>query len=290
MAARRPALRFGFLGGGGRSVALADALIADGRAIPYAVSDPVSEGRERFARKYGIEHAFATVAELLDAGIDAVFIGTPPQYHAPQAAAALERGIHVLSEVPAAVSVEQSQELVAATRGSDAIYALAENYLYYAPNVVVRELVRSGELGELFYGETEHLADLASSAYDAEGRPRWTRFWWLGRNGASYPTHSLGPLLQWFDDRIVAVSCVGSGRVVHPELELEDTTVVLARTSRGRLLRARFSWSVKRPWVPHLYAIQGSRGAYDQGDPARGLRPAVYFDGTSAANTWEPLE
>jgi predicted dehydrogenase len=282
-------IRFGFVGGGGRSVAFATALLHDGRATPWAVCDPVPAGRERFATNFGIERSVATFDELLD-HVDAIFIGSPPQHHVPQAVAALERGIHVISEVPAAVSVEQAQELVAATRRSDALYAMAENYLYYAPNLVVRELVRAGEFGDLFYGETEHLADVVDSAHGADGSPNWPRFWWLGRNGASYPTHSLGPLLQWFDDRIIAVSCVGSGRHLHPEFELEDTTLVIAKTVSGRLLRARFSWSVKRPWVPHLYAIQGTKGAYDQGDPGRGLRPAVYFDGRSPENTWEPLE
>ncbi|MBQ7152943.1 MAG: Gfo/Idh/MocA family oxidoreductase, partial [Clostridia bacterium] len=41
--------------------------------------------------------------DMLDkAGIDAVIIGTPMQCHVPQAIAAMEAGIHVMSEVTAA--------------------------------------------------------------------------------------------------------------------------------------------------------------------------------------------
>ena len=38
---------------------------------------------------------------LRKAKLDAVIIGTPMHFHVPQAVAAIRRGIHVLSEVPA---------------------------------------------------------------------------------------------------------------------------------------------------------------------------------------------
>jgi predicted dehydrogenase len=43
---------------------------------------------------------------MLDkAKLDAVIIGTPMHFHIPQAIAAIARGIHVLSEVSAGVSL-----------------------------------------------------------------------------------------------------------------------------------------------------------------------------------------
>jgi predicted dehydrogenase len=275
-------------GAGGRSRSLAASVLADERVELVAVHDPIPEARERFTREHGVDGACASFEELLER-VDAVILVTPMPNHGPQSCAALARGIHVLSEVPAVVSYEQAHELVAAVRASDALYGLAENYCYKLPNLIVRELVRAGELGELYYGENDHLADMKGSFLDADGKRRWTADWWAGRDGNTYPTHSFGPLLQWFDDRVTAVSCVGAGRHEAPEHELQDTTVLLARTVRGALLRVRFSWLSTRPISAHQYGVQGTRGAYDGGDPFRGVQPAIHLHGRTPENAWEPL-
>ncbi|MEI6287571.1 MAG: hypothetical protein WCP79_13790 [Bacillota bacterium] len=70
---------------------------------------------------------------------------------------ALERGIHVLCEVPAAVSIGECKAVTLAARRSQAIYMMAENYTYSRQNVIVRELVRAGRLGEPYYAEAEYL-------------------------------------------------------------------------------------------------------------------------------------
>ena len=71
----------------------------------HAVCDTDAERLEEAAGSLGASEAFADYGEMLASpDLEAVLIGTPMPYHAAQAIAALERGIHVLSEVPAAVS------------------------------------------------------------------------------------------------------------------------------------------------------------------------------------------
>ena len=57
--------------------------------------------------------------------------------HAGQSAAALEAGLHVLSEVTAAVDLEQCRRLVRAAQRSSGLYMMAENCNYTVPNLVV---------------------------------------------------------------------------------------------------------------------------------------------------------
>jgi predicted dehydrogenase len=269
--------------------AYAPGLRADTRARLVAVQDAQAEARNRFAHEHEVEHAVARFDELIEE-VDVVILTTPMPYHAPQACEALARDVHVLSEVPAAISYEQAHGLVAAVRSSNALYAMAENYLYLPPHLTVRELVRAGELGELYYGETDHVSDVKDQLRDEHGNPRWHYHWWVGRDGNTYPTHSFGPLLQWFDDRVVSVSCVGSGRHTAPEHEMQDTTVLLARTVRGGLLRVRLDWLSNRPFAAcHHFGLQGTGGAYDQGNPGRGVEPAIYLHGRSPSGRWEPL-
>lgn len=284
----RTQLRVGIAGVGWRASAFAAAVRSDGRARLAAVQDPIREARERFAADHGVSITCSTFDELVE-HVDLVILATPLPYHGPQACHALAHGVHVLSEVPAVVSHEQAQTLLAAVRASDARYGLAENYCYMTRHLIARELVRSGDLGELYYGESDHLADFKSRVRNPDGSPHWTYHWWVGRDGHTYPTHSLGPLLQLFDDRVNAVSCVGSGHHEAPEHELQDTTVLLARTVKGALLRLRFSWLSSRP-MQSSYGVQGTQGALDLGDPLRGVQPAVYVNGRTAPGSWEALE
>src|SRR5207249_10358643 len=50
---------------------------------------------------------------LAEAALDAVLICTPHALHGPQAAAALERGLHVLVEKPLALTAREAEGLAA---------------------------------------------------------------------------------------------------------------------------------------------------------------------------------
>lgn len=254
-----------------------------------AVYDPDPAARDAFAaEKSGVGHVCTSYEQLLE-HCDLVVVSSPQQHHVPQAVMALDAGVHVLSEVPAAVSLEQAQELVAAARGSNAIYGMAENYCYTRPNLIVREMVRAGVLGDIYFGVGEYLHDMKSWHTTADGRRTWRHYWQVGRDGHTYPTHSLGPLLQWTGDRVVAVSCHGSGRHTDPEHILQDTTITLMRTAAGRLFTIRFDLLSNRPHLMEYYAVQGTKGAYEA-SRRQGEGGLVYVVGESPKGEWEPIE
>lgn len=252
-----------------------------------AVYEPDRDGRQQFVSTTGVA-ATDTYERMLEA-VDAVIVASPQHHHVPQAVAALERGIHVLSEVPAAVSLEQASALLAAVRSSRAQYMLAENYCYSKAALTITELTRRGLFGDLYFGEGEYLHEMKAYHRDAAGNPTWRYYWQVGRAGVTYPTHSIGPLLRWFEDRIVAVSCVGTGRHTDPEHELDDTVMLLARTSRGALLKIRLDLLSNRPHLMDYYSLQGTAGAYEA---ARfpGSLGQIYLSGRSPSGRWEPLE
>jgi len=258
------------------------------KARLHAVYDPSSEARKRFAADHGVDVVCTTYSQLLDES-DLVIVASPQQHHVPQAVAALDAGVHVLSEVPAACSIEQAQELLAAYRRSSARYMLAENYCYTRPNLVVAAMARAGLFGELYFGEAAYLHEMKAYHHDAEGKPTWRYFWQVGRAAHTYPTHSLGPLLQWFGDRVSAVSCAGSGRHTDPEHEIDDTVVLLCRTSRGALLDVRLDLLSNRPHLMDYYGVQGTAGAYEAAR-APDQTPRVHVAGRSPSGQWEPLD
>ncbi len=231
----------------------------------HAVCDVNTRALTEAAAKLGAEEQYTDYQEMLEQSeLDAVMIVTPMPLHVEQAVPALEKGLHVFSEVPAGVSVEECRRLVRACRATDAVYMMGENYTYTKPNALVRELVRRGLFGTTYYGEGEYLHGLR----EHEKITPWRRRWQSGINGITYGTHSLGPVLQWMPgDRVAAVCCAGSGHH-YPDLqggryEAEDTCVMLCRMASGGLVKIRVDMLSDRPHAMTNYMLQGTDGCYE---------------------------
>jgi predicted dehydrogenase len=269
------ALNLGIVGACGRGASFKAACDALPQVAIHAVcdtnADALSAARERLSAR---EQYTDYETMLAQSSIDAVIIGTPMHWHVPMAIAALERGKHVLSEVTAGVSVDECRALVAAVNASRGLYMMAENYTYMRPNVMVREMVRRGLFGTPFYGEGEYLHELK----ELNEITVWRRTWQTGVNGVTYGTHSLGPILQWMPgDRVVAVSCAGSGHHYRDprgaEYENEDSCVMLCKMASGGLVKIRVDMLSDRPHAMTNYQLQGTDGCYESarahGEPHR---------------------
>ncbi len=284
-------IRFGIIGAVKRGSSFVRALQAHPAAELVALCDIQEELLEEAADDLGLSLTFTSDEEMLRSGeVDAVIVATPMPLHVPQSVMALDLGIHVLSEVPAGVSYEQCRELVRAAKTSAATYMMAENYTYMRPNVIVKEIARQGLFGEMYFAEGAYIHELKG----LNEITTWRRRWQTGINGNTYPTHSLGPVLQWLDQRVTAVICVGSGHhYVDPRggrYELEDTVETLCRLSGGGLARIRLDMLSDRPHNMTWYALQGTDGAYEAGR-SKGEEPQIWLRSRSPEEiAWEPLE
>jgi len=118
--------------------------------------------REALAAQYGIERHVARWEDLLELdGIDAVSIAVPTFLHAPIAVAALERGIHVLSEKPIARNEAEALSMVEAARAAGRVLDVGFNHRQRGDIQKLKEVVDAGRLG----------------------RPYYAKAWWLRRRG-----------------------------------------------------------------------------------------------------------
>jgi predicted dehydrogenase len=118
--------------------------------------------RAELAARYGVERHVARWEELLEIdGLDAVSVAVPTFLHAPISIAALERGLHVLSEKPMARSVEEAEAMVAAARAAGRILDVAFNHRRRGDIQTLKGIMDSGRLG----------------------RPYYAKAWWLRRSG-----------------------------------------------------------------------------------------------------------
>ncbi len=156
-------LRMGLVGGGqGAFIGRVHctAAVLDNRAALVAgalSSDPTKA--KASAPDYDIppSRAYGSYAEMLagesklpaDARIDFVTVATPNHTHFPIAKAALEAGFNVVCDKPLALNLEQAEQLVPIVEKSGAVFALTHNYTGYPLVRQAREMILSGELGEI---------------------------------------------------------------------------------------------------------------------------------------------
>lgn len=257
-------LNVGIVGAAGRPRIFKSALEAHPRTNVAALCDISEERLEQAKTHFGPCPAFLSYESMLEqADLDAVIIGTPMQFHVGQTLLALERNLHVISEVPAGISIDECRKLAEAAARSEGQYIMAENCNYMKPHMIIANMVRGGLFGELYFAEGEYLHNVKTLN---ETTP-WRRTWQSGVNGITYGTHSLGPILDWMEgDRIARISCVGSGRHYADSgnrlFEQEDTCLMMARTERGKLIRIRLDMLSERPTALN-YTLQGTRGCYE---------------------------
>lgn len=116
------------------------------------VCDAFEPSRERVAAQYPsvrVEHEFEKV--LADEEVQGVVIATPAETHYRLAAAAIEAGKHALVEKPLTLEVEEGEHLVARALARQRVLMVGHLLEYHTAVLRLRELIASGELGELRY-------------------------------------------------------------------------------------------------------------------------------------------
>ncbi len=124
---------------------------------------------------------------LRDSEIEGLVIATPVSTHFPLAKKALMAGKSVLVEKPLAMSSAQAAELVHIARDNGRVLMVGHTFEYSAPVLKMRDIIESGELGDMFYmsstranlGLIQHDVNVAWDLMthdmldhsDADGRP-----------------------------------------------------------------------------------------------------------------------
>lgn len=146
--------RLGFVGLGWIGRLRMEAIEAAGAGEVAALCEPARARLAELSAARPDAARFAAYEELLaaarDLALDGVVIATPNVLHAPQAIAALERGLPVFCQKPLAIDAAEAARTIAAARAADR--SLGVDYSYRHTDGA-RELARrlaAGELGRVF--------------------------------------------------------------------------------------------------------------------------------------------
>jgi predicted dehydrogenase len=104
----------------------------------------------RYAKKHGIPSTYRSFDELLaNPNIDAVYVPLPIGMHADWCIRAIETGKHVLCEKPFAANAAEAERVLRASEGRDLVVAEAMHFRYHPLVNRVREIIQSGDIGEI---------------------------------------------------------------------------------------------------------------------------------------------
>jgi predicted dehydrogenase len=222
--------------------------------------------------------------------VDLVYVATPWEWHATMAVCAMNGGKHVVTEVPAAITLQECWDLVNASERTQRHCMMLENCCYGEIELLVLNMVRQGVLGELTYGEAGYIHPFAAGILGTGEYSVWRRRHLMKLNGNLYPTHGLGPVALYLDihggdrfDYLVSMSsCEKSLSRARDALPAGDprrqetyacgdVNMTLIKTARGRSITVHFDVVTPRPYS-RVNLICGTGGTFADYPPRLALK------------------
>jgi predicted dehydrogenase len=162
---------------------------------------------------------------VADSKIDVVAVATPVHTHFKLASDALSARKHVFVEKPIAASVQEAEELVALAEENQRKLMVGHTFLYSAAVQKMKEIIDSGEFGEIFYINSQRLnLGLFQQHINV--------FWDLAPHDISMILYLLGQEPQ-------TVSAIGAS---HINPAVEDVAILSMRFSDNQIAFIQTSW------------------------------------------------
>ncbi len=224
----------------------------------------LSEQRRAIAHlEFPTVQVSGSFADALKDDIDAVVIATPIRTHYALTSAALEAGKHVFVEKPLAATAAEAEALHALSTRLKRVLMVGHTFVYNPAVEKLRQIVRSGELGRLYYIDAIRV-NLGLFQHDINV------MWDLA-------PHDLSILDYLLDMRPESVSAHGSDFI---RSNIQDVVYMTLRYPSGLLAHIHLSWL--NPSKVRRFTLVGERKmvVYDDVDTNEKIR--VYNRGVDA--------
>jgi predicted dehydrogenase len=237
--------------------------------------------------------------------LDAVLTATPWELHTPICVAAMKAGKYAATEVPAAITVEESWALVNTSEKTGVPCMMLENVCYYRNVLMVLNMIQQGVFGELLHAEGGYQHEIRlGDKVDERGELLWRGIHAVKRNGNIYATHPIGPIAWWMDinrgDRFTYLTSMSSNArglnrwvekkhgANHPnarrKFALGDVNTTLIKTAKGLTVTLYHDTQLPRAY-DLILRVQGTEGIYS------GTLDKIYIEDRSPKpHTWEDPE
>jgi predicted dehydrogenase len=243
------------------------AVIRPARTVPevqvtaVAARDPARA--RAFAEKHGVPRVCASYQQLIeDPGIDAIYNPLPNSLHCEWTVRALRAGKHVLCEKPIASNAGEAEQMAAAAEQTGRALVEAFHWRYHPLAARMREVVRSGVLGEvrrveaalcipyLLPGDIRYRFDLGGGATMDTGCYAINLVRFLAEAEPSVASAQVRRSSPDVDRWMRAELRFADGRSGRVECSLCSSKLLVVR---ARVIGSRGRLDVFNPIAPHLY-------------------------------------
>ncbi len=204
--------------------------------------------------KFKIEKRYTDHKEMLDKEeIEAVIIATPTNTHLEIALDCLKANKHILIEKPIARNVSEAKQINAASKKYKKQVMVGMNLRYRPDAMLMKSLVISGELGDIFYIRCGWLRKQSSE-----------QKWFINKSQSGGGVIiDLGILILdlalWIlnDKKMKSVSVQ---KFNHNTKDVEDSAIGFVRFDDDRVISFEVSWGLHSEWDKFHLAAFGTEG------------------------------
>lgn len=268
-------IKLGVVGNGGRGGWIANLFKQHGGYEMWALADYFQNVADQCGDALGVNKArrFSTLSgykKLLESGIEAVALETPPYFFPEHVRAAIEAGLHVFMAKPVAVDVPGCLEIAAAAKKATASKRcfLVDYQIPTDPhNREVMKLVQAGEIGPVAVVNSHYHAGLfPDPPFTANLESRLQRLIWCNdiSVGGGYHVnaciHAVDAALWVAGGR--PVSAMGASRRMreNPHGDSHDTFSILFEFADGLVINHRGKHLNNLAGFDVICQIQGQTG------------------------------
>lgn len=249
-------LRIGILGFGGAGYAHWSYFSCVPGCRVVKVFDTKRAGLERAAAASRDIQPCDTLEEFWK-GLDAVSVCTPDSTHAQYITAALEHGLHVISEKPLTDSVEGIRAIFQAAERSDRVVAVLHQMRFVPLHHKIKRLIDNGRLGTISYLEGYYVHNLIGRAFQYDD--------WRKTDNATPLVYSgchFVDLLRWFAGSEITEVFAAANHLSFPEYPESDLNLVTLRFSSGAIGKVLVAFGAAGP-QDHSVRVYGNNAMVD---------------------------
>jgi len=242
----------------------------------YVAICDTDPSKEQMARELGVKF-YSSYEEMIEQEtLDGVIISLPNEMHEPVGTYCANKGLHLFVEKPIAPTVEAAEKLVASARKNNVQLLIAHHRRFNPMIVATREMVRSGELGDIV-GISILWCMHKPSEYFVAGP------WRKQKGGGPILINTIHEIdnLRYIYGEIERVYAEVSNKT--RKFEVEDTVSISLRFTDGTLASILMSDA-----APSLWSYESTMGENPFFYPTRGN--TYHYLGTKASLTFPGMQ
>ena len=226
--------------------------LSGGAEIAY-ICDRDPEALRFAGERYGIPEEkrvsdYRIIAE--DPRVQAVTVAVPDQQHAELTCALLRAGKHVLCEKPLALTREDARAIIRAADESGRLCMVGQICRFTPAFEKAKEIVASGEIGEVYFAESEYAHDYMYLVDNWRADPL--------RHGVIGGGCHAVDLLRWLVGDPTEVFAYGTHKLL-PQVPYDDATVAVMKFGDGVMGKVFVSTGCKRDYTMRTL-VYGTKG------------------------------